>query len=379
MKKWIAARAVDIDMQTIGKHPWIISLLLIIGLAAWLMSGMIHAAPEKKETEASDSLIPKVRVQKFDAQSVTQSIILYGRTEPSRKATLRSEVSGRITQIFAQRGQRINKNNPVVHLDLNDRDKLLASAKARLAQHQLEFKGSRSLSIEGYQGKAKLAESQANLKQTQALVAQLEKEIKNTQIHAPFDGVIYDRSVEIGDYVNIGEKLADIIDLNPLIVRGYASQKNVQSIFVNQNALVTFANSQKKQQAKVHYVSSMSNPETNTFKVEVSLDNPDLHILAGLTTEIEIPLLKVNAIKISPALFSLDEDGVIGIKWVKDSVVQFSPINIVKSEADGVWISSLEPEIQIITVGQAFVKNGDKVKAILKSSLKDSTQNNSSS
>lgn len=366
-------------MQTFNKHPWIISLLLIIGLATWLVSGMIQAAPEEKETEATDSLIPKVRIQKFNAQTVTQSIILYGRTEPSRKATLRSEVSGRITRIFAQRGQRIDKNKPVVHLDLNDRDKLLASAKARLDQHLLEFKGSRSLSIEGYQGKAKLAESQANLKQSQALVAQLEKEIKNTQIHAPFDGVVYDRSVEIGDYVNLGEKLAEIIDLNPLIVRGYASQKNVQSVFVNQKALVTFANSNKKQNAKVSYVSSMSNPETNTFKVEVSLENPDLSILAGLTTEIEIPLLKVNAIKISPALFSLDEEGVIGIKWVKDNIVQFNPINIVKSEADGVWISALEPEIQIITVGQAFVKKGDEVKAILSSDIKSATKNNQSS
>ncbi|MCK4707872.1 MAG: efflux RND transporter periplasmic adaptor subunit, partial [Gammaproteobacteria bacterium] len=268
------------------------------------------------------------------------------------------------------RGQPINKNDPVVRLDLNDRDKLLASAQARLAQHRLEFKGSKSLSIEGYQGKAKLAESQANLKQSQALVAQLEKEIKNTLIRAPFDGVIYDRFVEIGDYANVGEKLAHIIDLDPLIVRGNASQKNIQSISVKQQAFVTLANSKKPKIAKVRYVSPMSDPQTNTFKVEVSLGNPELNMLAGLTTEIEIPLLEAKAIKISPALFSLDEDGVIGIKWVRDNIVQFSPINIVKTEPDGVWISALDPEILIITVGQAFVRKGDKVEAILEKPIK---------
>lgn len=370
MKKWITITAADIDMKTLSKQPWIISLLLILALAAWLTSGMIQAAPEKKEVKSTETLIPKVRVRKISAQSVTQSIILYGRTEPSRSATLRSEVSGRIIQIFATRGQHINKDDPVVRLDLNDRDKLLASAKARLAQHRLEFKGSKSLSIEGYQGKAKLAESQANLKESEALVAQLENEIKNTLIRAPFDGVIFDRFVEIGDYVNVGEKLADIIDLNPLIVRGDASQKKVQSIFVKQKAFVTLANNKKFKKASVHYVSSMSNPQTNTFKIEVSLDNPQLNILAGLTTEIEIPLLEVKAIKISPALFSLDESGVIGIKWVRDNIVQFSPVDIVKTEPDGVWISALDPEIQIITVGQAFVRKGDKVKSVLETDKK---------
>ena len=115
-------------MKTLSKHPWIISLLIVLGLAAWLTSGMIQAAPEKKEVKETETITPKVRVSKISSQSVTQSIILYGRTEPNRSITLRSEVSGRITKIFASRGQRISRNDPVAQLDLNDRDKLLASA-----------------------------------------------------------------------------------------------------------------------------------------------------------------------------------------------------------------------------------------------------------
>lgn len=366
MKKWIKSGQADINMKTIGKHPWIISLLLILSLAAWITSGMIQAAPEKEETISSETIIPKVRVRKIEAKSVTQSIILYGRTEPSRSATLRSELSGRISKIYVERGQKIKKNDPVVQLDLNDRDKQLASARARLTQHKLEFEGSKSLSIKGYQGKTKLAQSQADLKQTEALVAQLENDIKNTIIRAPFDGVIYDRSVELGDYVTVGAQLADIIDLNPLIVRGNASQHNIQSIFVGQKAFVTFSDENQKT-AEVKYVSSMSDQQTNTFRIEVSLDNPNLTILAGLTAEMEIPLQQVKAIKISPALFTLDENGVIGIKWVKDKLVQFSAIDIIKTETDGVWISALDPEIKIITVGQAFVRKGDKVEAIFES------------
>ncbi len=357
-------------MKTLGKHPWIISLLLIICLTVWLASGMTQANPEIKVEKETKTILPKVRIRNISAKPVTQSIILYGRTEPGRSATMRAEVNGQITHIYARRGQTVHKNDPVVRLALNDRDKLLASAQARLAQHKLEYEGSRSLSIEGYQGKAKLAQSQADLKESEAQVAQLEKEIKDTLIVAPFDGVIYERSVEVGDYVNVGEALAEIIDLNPLIVKGDASQQNISSIYVNQKATVKFSNGQKHH-AKVKYVSAMSDPQTNTFRVEVSLDNSKHDILAGLSTEIEIPLAEEDAIKISPALFSLDEQGVIGIKSVEQGIVQFNPINIIKTEADGVWISAPDPEIKIITVGQAFVRKGDKVEAVLEADSND--------
>lgn len=356
-------------MKIFSKYPWILSLLLILALASWLASGLLQAAPEIQPKNKAESHIPKVRVRSMIAEPVTRSIILYGRTEPGRSATLRTEMNGKVTEIYAQRGQQIKKNDPVARLDLNDRDKLLTSARARLAQHRIEFEGARSLSIEGYQGKAKLAQSQADLRESEALVAQLENEIRNTLILAPFDGVIYDRFIEIGDYVTSGEAMAEIIDLNPLIVIGNASQKNINSIAVNQQAIVKLpANS--KHSAKVRYVSPMSDKQTNTFRVEVSIDNPDLDILAGLTTEIDIPLTEVKAIKISPALFSLDEEGVIGIKSVKNNIVHFNPINIIKSEADGVWISTPDPQIEIITVGQAFVKKGDKVEAIQETNSK---------
>ncbi|MCP4078431.1 MAG: efflux RND transporter periplasmic adaptor subunit [Gammaproteobacteria bacterium] len=351
-------------MKILSRYPWIISLFLILSLATWLATGLLQAAPEKNQPKPATTPVPKVRVQKISPQKVHQSIILYGRTEPSRSTVLRAELSGRITEIYATRGQRIKKNAPVMRLDLNDRDKQLIYVEARLAQHKLEFEGSKSLSLKGYQGKAQLAQSQADLKETEARIAQLKKEIKNTLLRAPFDGVIYDRTVELGDYITVGEQLADFIDLNPLIVRGNVSQQNIQSIYLKQKALVTFAGNIKKT-GKVHYISSMSNTQTNTFRIEVSLDNPDLKILAGLTTEIEIPLKQIDAIKISPALFSLDENGVIGIKWVKHNTVQFSTIDVIKTEADGVWIKALDPDIKIITVGQAFVRKGDKVDAVL--------------
>jgi len=68
------------------------------------------------------------------------------------------------------------------------------------------------------------------------------------------------------------------------------------------------------------------------------------------------------AIKISPALLALNDDGVIGVKWIQDEEVHFTPIDVVKNDQQGTWIQGLGDEVQLITVGQAFVSEGDKVK-----------------
>lgn len=77
-----------------------------------------------------------------------------------------------------------------------------------------------------------------------------------------------------------------------------------------------------------------------------------------------IDLAKMSAIKISPALLALDEQGNIGVKSVKESIVHFTPIEIIKSESDGIWLTGLGEQADIIVLGQGFVRAGDRVEAI---------------
>jgi multidrug efflux system membrane fusion protein len=44
--------------------------------------------------------------------------------------------------------------------------------------------------------------------------------------------------------------------------------------------------------------------------------------------------------------------------------VQFTPIEIIKSESDGIWLTGLGEQVDIIVLGQGFVRAGDKVEAI---------------
>ncbi len=62
-------------------------------------------------------------------------------------------------------------------------------------------------------------------------------------------------------------------------------------------------------------------------------------------------------------MLALDERGNLGVKTVQNQHVRFVPIQLVKAEQDGVWLSGLGEEVDIIVLGQGFVRDGDLVDA----------------
>jgi len=104
---------------------------------------------------------------------------------------------------------------------------------------------------------------------------------------------------------------------------------------------------------------------TRTFRIELEVPNPDGKLVSGITAELELPTSTLQAHRISPALLSLDKANRIGLKTVTaDSHVKFMPVSIARSSADGLWVSGLPATLDVITIGQGFVRDGDEVIAV---------------
>jgi len=155
-----------------------------------------------------------------------------------------------------------------------------------------------------------------------------------------------------------------IADLNPLIVRAYVTENQVDKIKLNQQADIRLLN-KAPLTGNVRYIASIADDNTNTFKIEVAVDNSEHGLLAGLSSEVSIALAQVPAIKLSPALLALDEKGNIGVKTVENKRVIFTDIDVVKSESDGLWLSGLGQQANVIILGQGFVRAGDTVEAVM--------------
>ena len=99
------------------------------------------------------------------------------------------------------------------------------------------------------------------------------------------------------------------------------------------------------------------------------IENPDFKIKDGITTELFIPTQKVIAHLIPPSSLTLDSEGRIGIRHInKDNNVLFSSVEIIGDEGELVWVTGLSEKVIIITVGQEFVVEGQKVNYTLERS-----------
>lgn len=352
--------------QLLSRKPWIISLCVILGIGLWLLSGRSSDDATKPDPSAAtrQSATPplaKVVVEQFQTSPTQKTITLYGRTAPDREATLAAEVRGTVEQLQIRKGQRVTQGQPLIRLDKADRELQLKRAQARLRVREKEFNAARSLRAKGLQGEVALSQAEAALIEAKATVQNLALALEDTVVTAPFDGIIENLLVEQGDYLGVGDPVATIVDLNPLVISADVNERHIQQIRRGMDANITLVDGATTQ-GELRYQASVADPQTNTFAIEIEIPNPDMRLNAGASASVELVLDTREAIKVSPSMLALDEAGNLGIKTlVKENKVSFVPISIVKVEPDGIWLDGVGKQVFVITVGQGFVRDGENV------------------
>lgn len=352
------------------QQPAWLALIISIALVLWISSGMVAGQTEGAPTrDKNEAPLQKVEVTTFVADKVSREVSIYGRTQPDRMATLRAEIGAQITEILVEEGEPVQQGQTLFQLDKNDLPQQVQSAKALVEQRRLQLKGAESLKKQGLQSEVTIAEAKANLAAAKSQLASLQISLENTIIKAPFDGVLDTHSVEVGDYVGVGDPIATMVDLDPLVILADVTENDVALLQKGKSATARLVSGEKVT-GEIRYIASVSNQGTNTFRVEVAVPNPEAKHLAGMSTQLTIPLEETWAVRVTPAVMALDERGELGVKTVgDDEIVVFTPIDMVKSDNEGVWLSGLGQQADIITLGQGFVRHGDKVEVVRASDI----------
>jgi multidrug efflux system membrane fusion protein len=359
-------------MNIFARKPYLLALLFTATLAIWLLSGGSHAdkTPIITPSSAITPAIMKVRVQTLVAQPLLREIVVTGRTAPYRMVTLRAEIDGRIVETPAERGARVKKNQSVVRLATEDRETRLKEAQALLLQREADYKAKRDLAKKGFQPETQIAEAFSLVESAKNLVMQAQLAVDNLLIRIPFDGILTQRTVEMGDYVRAGDAVAEVLDESKFLVIGDLNELDRAAVHVGNPVkihLITGA----EVDGKVSLLAARAEAATRTFSIEIEIPNDHKTLSAGLSSEIRIPVETIAAHHISAALLALNDAGVVGVKAVNaKNVVEFYPAELVRAEGSGVWLQHLPAKLQLITVGQGFVRPGDIVQPIVQDAKK---------
>jgi len=360
----------------------LIALVAVVALILWMLSGQLGETTEAKttagesavatpagaenagETRSSNIIAMKVQTRRQSAKEITREVIIQGQVEPIKVITIKSEATGSIESISVVKGQRVEKDAVIVTMGADNRNASLTVARSSLVQARNEHAAASKLAQQGLQSKYNLEISAAKLESARAQVSAAELELDNTVIRAPLNGIVDELPVDTGDFVDRGNHIATLIDNSQLLITGQIPQQNIADVKLGTVATAELITGGTLT-GTVQYVSSMADAATRSFRVEILVPSPPARAMTGISAEIRIPTETMRAHLISPAILALDENGTLGVKSVdNNSEVIFHPIEVVKTESTGAWVTGIPEDIDVITLGQGFVNAGEKVQAV---------------
>jgi multidrug efflux system membrane fusion protein len=337
-------------------------------------------AQRQADTTGASAPARSVQVKTYIAQPMLIEVPLRGQTEAKSTVTASAETAGIVTSVNVTKGQVVKAGDLLCTLDQGTRQAAVAQAQGALAQANgaqaqaqadydtnatLRTKGlaapntERPLTVALWSAKASVAAAQAGIDNANT-------ELARTKIFAKSGGVIQDPVANVGASLSAGGSgaaCATIVQLDPIVFTGMVPQARIGLARLGLDATVKMVTGQTAK-GKVSFISSVADAATRSFEVNIDLPNAEGTIRAGLTAEATVDVATAPAQLLPQSVLTLDDSGVMGIRAVENSKVVFYPVTIVKDSRDGMYVTGLPLKLDVITVGQEFVKAGDTVKAV---------------
>lgn len=334
------------------------------------------------------------------AQVFDSAVILRGMTQAVRQVDLRAETSSTVISAPLRKGKQVKVGDILCQLDPGTRPAALLEAQARLTEARANIPVSKArleeadaklseakinliaaqkLSEGGYASETRLAAAKATeraavagvasakggletakagIEAAIAAVGSAQTEIERLTIVAPFDGLLESDSAELGSLVLPGDLCATVIQLDTIKVVGFVPETQVNRVTLGAAAGAELATGEVVR-GQVTFVSRSADQTTRTFEVEITVANKDLAIRDGQTADIAIAAAGAKAHKLPQSALTLNKDGQLGVRIVRaDQTAGFVAIDLLRDEADGVWVGGLPEQADVIIRGQDFVVSG---------------------
>ncbi|GGC76330.1 efflux RND transporter periplasmic adaptor subunit [Marinobacter halophilus] len=343
-----------------------LSLLVLVLLVIWMATGDVKIASNQApdEPRPQDRELTRVEVETLQATNYQPTIKLQGQLEPWQVVTVSARTAGIVDQMKVQLGQQVRAGQELLTLSVDGRDAVVERWRARIRKLEADLAAARQLRARNLAAETEILGLQSELAAARAESAAAELAVQHLAPAAPFDAVVNRREVDQGTLVQVGTPLLELVQIDRLKAIGRVPQQTVKGVQPGQAVEVNLLDGTRLA-GVISFVASAADPETRSFAVEIVVENPDQKRAAGGSANLNIQLPEQDAIFISPAYLSLDDDGRPGVKYVDDNdQVVFQNVMLLSVSTNGAWVSGLPDEIRLITRGGGFVAEGETVEPV---------------
>ncbi len=386
--------------------------LLLAPLAALLLTacGASEATPVPSAGATPEAPVGITAVVAETRRQAT-TLDVTGTLVADAQTDVATEVAGRVLEVLVERGQPVAAGQVLARLDPRDAESQLAEAEANVAQTRarlgleegqdfdpnatpdvrqqrvtlertrLDFERFEQLLGEGIVSRSEydirrtdylaarerlaatlnqMRQLYQALKSQQAVVALRRKALADTVIRAPYAGLVAEKHVDIGQYLDKADKVATLVRIHPLRVELTIPETAVSSIRRGQKvSFAVQAYPDRRFDGTVKYIGPSLDPNARVLVAEAVVPNPDGALRPGLfaTARVDLPVMRESVVV--PAAAVRNDAGVSRVFVVAGGRAEVRVVQVGDRTGDLVEIvRGVEPGERVVTRGLDRVHDG---------------------
>ncbi|HEX2890360.1 efflux RND transporter periplasmic adaptor subunit [Vineibacter terrae] len=230
-----------------------------------------------------------VEIMPVGRGAVQRELQAVGSLRSNEAVMIRPEIAGRITQILFDEGQKARKGDPLVRLDAAIAQAQLDQATASLILSRANHERAADLVRKGVGTQRAYEEALAKLRADEAALALAQATLDKTTLVAPFDGVLGLRRVSVGDYVNPGQDLVNIENIDTLKVDFRVPEIHALRLATGQSIKVVLdAIPDAAFDGKVYAIDPAHDPNGRAVILRARISNSKGHLRSGMFARVTL-------------------------------------------------------------------------------------------
>lgn len=202
-----------------------------------------------------------------------------------------SEISAPVKEILFREGEAVKAGQPLVQLDDDKVRARVAEAEARFRLAETNRRRSEELLASQTISRQEADQVNAEFGVAEAVFNLLKRELEDTVINAPFDGLTSDRLVSPGQYLGTGQAVTRLVRMDPLEVAFNLPERQAAAVKTGQQIIMrTAAATIAPVEGDVFFIDPVVDPQSRTVLVKARVPNPQLQLKPGMYGNIELIL-----------------------------------------------------------------------------------------
>lgn len=354
-----------------------VAFVLLVGLLSCVAACRQAESPTGGSRQG-DGVAVEVAIVKVD--TLRETVRGIGTLLAAETVEIAPEVEGFVRKIAFEEGCAVKKGQLLFSIDDRKLQARLAAARAafQTAKVRMEDARRRLTRVQRLMGD-KVADqdeldeadtdfraAEADIERTRAEVGLAEMRLNDARLVAPFEGMISQRNVDVGDYVNVGDHLATLYRVSQMEIALSLPERFMGRVRLGQEVAVEVAAYPGRQfGAEIHFVSPHVNEATRDILVKAAIEDPDGSLKPGAYAAAVVTLALREQCPVIPeeSLVATRQGYMVFV--AEEQVARSRQVLVgLRSAGTAEILDGLVPGEQVVRTGHMSLSDGTKVRII---------------